>query len=102
MNITGPVSNMVGSTVNMFFLVDSVGAVNMGTLLDMPFANDSLVLGGNGQIRFDSNANINNFGTVYADGGTLEIAAASTTLNGTGFYQWHNINVSGTNQHLAN
>lgn len=101
MNITGPVSNMVGSTVNMFFLVDSVGVVNMGALLDMPFANDSLVLGGNGQIRFDSNANINNFGTVYANGGTVEIVAASTTLNGTGFYQWHNINISASNATLS-
>lgn len=101
MNITGTVSNMLGSTVNMYFLVDSVGIVNMGTLLDMPIANDSLVQMGNSQIRFDSNATINNLGTIYGTGGTLEIVAATTTLNGTGFYQWHHVNISGTNATLS-
>jgi hypothetical protein len=101
MNISGSVSNLAGSTVSMYFLADSVGVVNMGTLLDMPFANDSLVQMGSSQIRFDSNASINNAGTILGTGGTLEIVAATTTLNGTGFCQWHNINISGTNATLS-
>ncbi|MCE3296699.1 MAG: hypothetical protein K0R65_2413 [Crocinitomicaceae bacterium] len=91
-NIDGLITNLAGSTVNMHLTVDGSATLNFsGASIDMIQITDSIIQRGTGAaIHLTNTSSWNNTGVFWAENTTTHFDG-TTTLNGTGSYQFHSV-----------
>lgn len=92
-NVNGMISNMVGSTVNMYIQLSNDAVLNQtgGSITTLSIA-DSIVLKDNSIIQFPTTTTINNSGKFHGFGGTVKVNG-TLNLQGNGAYQFHNVEI---------
>lgn len=87
--INGAITNLAGSTVNMYLKIDSLATVYVnGPSITTIQASDSILLSGTGNLIISGATTYTNAGVFHATGGVLSFDAA-TQLVGNGVQQWH-------------
>ena len=95
-NLSGNISNLVGSTVQMDWKISQNAIVNFsGASLNLIHINDSIVQTGTSILNIAGTNSINNEGGIVSLSGYVNIVG-NTTLNGTGFYQFHDFSITPT------
>ncbi|MGV3630123.1 MAG: T9SS type A sorting domain-containing protein [Bacteroidota bacterium] len=91
-NITGTISNLAGSTVNMHLRVTDNGTLNFsGSSIDLIQSTDSIIQSGmNASIRFTNTNSWNNAGIFWAEN-TVTHFDGITTLNGSGSFRFNSV-----------
>jgi len=91
--VSGMVQNMPLSTMNMRLAIHNASTLTLnGNLLEGFLVGDSILQSGTSTITFNAAGNFNNPGVLLSTGGNAVIAA-NTNLAGTGFFQWHNLEI---------
>lgn len=92
-NVNGMISNMVGSTVNLYLLLSNDAVLNQtGGSITTLNAADSIVLKDNSIIQFPTTTTINNSGKFHGFGGTVQVNG-TLNLQGNGDYQFHHVEI---------
>lgn len=92
-NVNGMISNVVGSTVNMYLQLSNDAVLNQtGGSITTLSAADSIVLKDNSIIQFPTTTTINNSGKFHGLGGTVKVNG-TLNLQGNGEYQFHHVEI---------
>lgn len=96
-NVNGMISNMVGSTVNMYLQLSNAAILNQtGGSITTLSAADSIVLKDNSIMQFPTTTTINNSGKFHGFGGTVKVNG-TLNLQGNGDYQFHHVEIGTLN-----
>lgn len=92
-NVNGMISNMVGSTVNLYLRLSNDAVLNQtGGSITTISAADSIIQKDNSIIQFPTTTTITNGGKFHAYGGTVKVNG-TLNLQGNGAYQFHHVEI---------
>lgn len=92
--INGNIINLAGSTVNMYFRIAGIAQVNYsGALIENLSLSDTIIhLGGGSLFNITNTNTINNNGVIVGNFSSINFNG-TTTLQGTGIYDFNTINI---------
>ncbi len=96
--ISGNIVNLTGSTVNMYLRIAGIVQLNYsGALIETLSLSDTILhLGGGSTFNISNINTINNNGVLVGNFSTINFNG-TTTLQGTGIYDFHSVNINTSN-----